>query len=196
MWAIDMSGGCETRPIPDVHSRKLAFILCTKPCRKRRKFLRRSCSSRAIQRCLTDGLLRAGRLGPTARPSALRRNPLAMRMQTKYAPAQRATKYLKRVAALTGAQQVRGDSYWLRTGRRDFLVDHKFVRLISHHGKSTCFSIAADPDMPSAEVVASALLHLNNNPRLFKKWRKQPGSTFKANGKVFRGTYQLSRDET
>src|SRR5229473_450251 len=70
---------------------------------------------------------------------------------------------------------------------RNFLVDYEFVRVISPHGKSTCFSVAADPDMPSAEVVASALLQLKNNPRLFKKWRKQPGSTFKANGKMFRG---------
>jgi len=119
-----------------------------------------------------------------------------MRKQTKCTPAQRASKYLKRVAALTGAKQIRGDSYWLRAGRRDFLVDYKFVRVISHHGKSTCFSIAADPEMPSAEVVASALLHLKNDPRLFKKWRKLPGSTFKANGKVFRDAYQLTSDET
>jgi hypothetical protein len=119
-----------------------------------------------------------------------------MRMQTKYTPAQRAAKYLKRVAALTGAEQIRDDSYWLRAGRKNFLVDHKFIRLISHHGKSTCFSVAADPGMPSAEVVASALLHLKNNPRLFKKWRKQRGSTFKANGKEFRDAYQLTRDET
>jgi hypothetical protein len=117
-------------------------------------------------------------------------------MQTKCTPAQRAAEYLKRVAALTGAEQVRDDSYWLRVGRRNFLVDHEFVRLISHHGKSTCFSIAADPDIPSAEVVASALLHLKNNPKLFKQWRKQPGSTFKANGKVFRYAYQLRRDES
>ena len=48
--------------------------------------------------------------------------------------------------------------------------------------------------MPSAEVVASALLQLKNNPGLFKKWRKQPGCTFKANGKVFRDAYQLTRD--
>lgn len=119
-----------------------------------------------------------------------------MRNQTKCTPAQRASKYLKRVAALTGAKQIRGDSYWLRAGRTDFLVDYKFVRVISHQGKTTCFSIAADPDMPSAEVVASALLHLKNDPRLFKKWRKQPGSTFKANGKVFRDAYQRTRDET
>jgi hypothetical protein len=119
-----------------------------------------------------------------------------MKMQTKCTPAQRAAKHLKHVAALTGAAQVRGDSYWLKVGSRNFLVGYKFVRLISHHGKSTCFSIAADPDMPSAEVVASALLQLKNNPRLFKKWRKQPGSTFKANGKRFRDAYQLTRDET
>ncbi len=117
-----------------------------------------------------------------------------MRTQTKCTPAQRAAAYLKRVAALTGAEQVRGDGYLLRAGRRDFLVDYKFVRLVSRHGKSTCFSVAADPDMPSAEVVASALLQLKNNPRLFKKWRKQPGCTFKANGKVFRDAYELTRD--
>ena len=40
--------------------------------------------------------------------------------------------------------------------------------------------------MPGAEVLASALLHLKNNPKLFKKWRKRPGRTFKANGKIFR----------
>jgi hypothetical protein len=136
-----------------------------------------------------------GRLRPMARRSAPRSNPLAMRMQTKYTPAQRAAEYLKRVAALTGAKQIGVDSYWLRVGHRDFLVDYKFVSLIAHHGKSTCFS-AADPDMPSAEVVASALLQLKNNPRLFKKWRKQRGFMFKANGKVFRDAYQLTRDET
>ena len=126
----------------------------------------------------------------------MRSDLLAMRERTKCTPTQRAAEYLKRVAALTGAEQVRGDSYWLRAGRRNFLVDYRFVRVISPHGKSTCFSVAADPDMPTAEVVASALLQLKNNPRLFKKWRKQPGSTFKANGKMFRGAYQVTRDET
>ena len=114
-----------------------------------------------------------------------------MRMQAKHTPAQLAAKYLKRVAALTGAEHVRDDSYWLRAGRRNFLVDYKFVRLISRHGKSTCFSVATDPDMPSTEVVACALLQLKNNPKLFKKWRKQPGHAFKADGKRFRDAYQL-----
>ena len=109
-----------------------------------------------------------------------------MKMQNKCTTAQRAGEYLRRIAALTGAEQIGGDSYRVRAGRRNFLVDYKFVRLISHHSKRTCFSVVRGPDMPSAEVVASALLHLKNNPKLFKKWRKQPGYTFKANGKMFR----------
>ena len=126
----------------------------------------------------------------------MRSDRLAMRKLPNCTPAQRATKYLKRVAALTGAEQVRGDRYWLRAGRRHFLVDSKFVRLISPRGESTCFSVAADPDMPGAEAVASALLQLKNNPRLFEKWRELQGYTFKANGKMFRHAYQLTRDET
>jgi hypothetical protein len=77
-----------------------------------------------------------------------------------------------------------------------FLVDSKFVRVISPRSESTCFSVAADPDMPSAEVVASALLQLKNNARLFEKWRELQGYTFKANGRMFRGTYWSVRDET
>jgi hypothetical protein len=119
-----------------------------------------------------------------------------MRMQTKCTPAQRAAEYLKRIAALTGAEQVRGDSYWLRAGRRHFLVDSKFVRLISPRAKSTCFSAGGDPDMPGAEAVASALLQLKNNPRLFEKWRELQGYTFKANGKMFRAEFRLVRYET
>ncbi len=50
--------------------------------------------------------------------------------------------------------------------------------------------------MPSAEAVASALLQLKNNARLFEKWRELRGYPFKANGKMFRDPYQLTRDET
>ncbi len=117
-------------------------------------------------------------------------------MQTKYTPAQRATKYLKRIAALTGAKEVCGESYRLKAGRMHFLVDSKFVRVISPRSESTCFSVAADPDMPSAEVVASALLQLKHNPRLFEKWRQLPGYMIKANSDVFEHVYQLARDET
>jgi len=116
-----------------------------------------------------------------------------MRMRTKYTRAESAAKYLERIVALTGAAQVCGGRYRLGVGRRHFLVDSKFVRLISSQGKSTCFSVATDSNMPSAEVVASALLQLKNNPKLFRKWRKQPGCTFKANGEKFRDAYQILR---
>ena len=125
----------------------------------------------------------------------MRGNQLATKMQTTGTPAQRAAGYLKRVAALTGAERVDGDVYWLKAGRRTFLVGYKSVRAVSPHGKSTCFSVAADPDMPSAEVVACALLHLKNNPKLFKKWRKQPGRSFKANGTKFKCADWLAGDE-
>jgi hypothetical protein len=119
-----------------------------------------------------------------------------MKTQSKCTAAQRAAKYLKRVAALTGAKQIDGDNYWLRAGRRNFLVDYKFVRAISRLGEATCFSVAADQDMPSAEVIASALLQLKNNPRLFAKWKELRGYPFKANGKMFRGADWLTGDET
>jgi hypothetical protein len=73
-------------------------------------------------------------------------------------------------------------SYCIRVGGRTFLVSDKVVRLISPHSKSTCFSVAKGPDMPSAEVLASALLHLKNNPKLFKKWRKKAGCTLRRMG--------------
>ena len=126
----------------------------------------------------------------------MRSDRLPMRKRTKCTPAQRATKYLKRIAALTGAKQVCGESYRLTAGRMHFLVDSKFVRLISPRGESTCFYVAADPDMPGAEAVASALLQLKNDARLFEKWRELQGYTFKANGRMFTGTYWSVRDET
>src|SRR5258708_7355900 len=58
-----------------------------------------------------------------------------MRKRTKCTPTQRAAEYLKRVAALTGAEQVRGDSYWLRAGRRNFLETRPETR-VSVQGSS------------------------------------------------------------
>jgi hypothetical protein len=126
----------------------------------------------------------------------VRSDQLEMGEQTKCKPAQRATKYLNHIASLTGAKRLCGENYRLTAGRMHFLVDSKFVRLISPRSESTYFSVAADLDMPSAEVVASALLQLKNNARLFEKWREWPARTFKANGKMFRDKYQLIRDET
>src|SRR5207245_9440310 len=82
-----------------------------------------------------------------------------MKMQA-CTPARRAAEYLKRVARLTGAEHVHNETYLLRAGHRSFLVDDKFIRVISRRGEATCFSVTADPDMPRAEVVASALLQL------------------------------------
>jgi hypothetical protein len=118
-----------------------------------------------------------------------------MRMQPKCTPAERAAEYLERIAVLTGAEQDVDGTYHLSAGGRHFLVDYDFVRLISHRGESTCFSVVADPNTPHAEVVASALLHLKNNPRLFEKWLERPGDTFKANGKLFGNTYRPIIDE-
>src|SRR5258708_24919256 len=119
-----------------------------------------------------------------------------MRMQTKFTRAQRAAEYLKRVAALTGARESDDGPYHLTAGSTHFLVDSKFVRVLYPRSESTCFSGAAELDMPGAEVVASALLHLKNNARLFEKWRDWPAHSFKANGEIVRDTYPLTRDET
>ena len=108
-----------------------------------------------------------------------------MRAQTKDAPLDRAEEYLRRIAQLTGARHT-PEGYRLRAGGRDFLVDSKFVRVLSHRRKYTCFSVGTDPDMPSAEIAASALLQLKSDPKLFRKWRNRPGYLFKANGKAFR----------
>jgi hypothetical protein len=117
-----------------------------------------------------------------------------MRVKTKFTSAERAEEYLERIVALTGAKKDDDSDYRLTTGRMRFIVGYKFVRVMSHRGESTCFSVAADPDMPHAEVVASALLQLKNNPRLFEKWRRRHGDKFKANGQLFGDTYQLTRD--
>jgi len=50
--------------------------------------------------------------------------------------------------------------------------------------------------MPSAGVVASAVLQLKNNARLFEKCREWPAHTFKADGRMFRDEYQRISDET
>ncbi len=113
-----------------------------------------------------------------------------MRSPSKRALPRRAANYLKRIAVLTGAKRVYGDSYFVTAKGRRFLVDDKFVRAVSSHlSKSTCFSVATVPDMPREEVVASALLQLKSNPKLFKKWRKRHGCIFKADGTIFDGPY-------
>jgi hypothetical protein len=123
-------------------------------------------------------------------------DPLVVSRRTKCTPAERAAEYLERIAGLTGARQDDDGTYHLTTGVTHFLVDYEFVRVTSHRDESTCFSVVAYSDIPRAEVIASALLQLKNNPRLFEKWRHRHGDTFKANGQMFGDTYRLTRDET
>ena len=59
-----------------------------------------------------------------------------MSMRIESTPAQRAAKYLKRIVALTEAKQDSPGKYHLKAGRRHFLVDSEFVRVISHRSKS------------------------------------------------------------
>jgi hypothetical protein len=124
----------------------------------------------------------------------VRDDPLVMSRRTKCTPAQRAAEYLERIAWLTGANLDDDGTYHLTVGRMHFRVDYKFV--ISHCGKSTCFSVVDYPDIPRAELIASALLQLKSNPRLFEKWRERQGDAFKANGQIFGDTYRLTREET
>jgi len=93
---------------------------------------------------------------------------LAMECKRNARPAR--SKVLERIAALTGAEQVCGDSYWLRAGRRNFLVGYQFDacylkpwqidvlfclrRTRTYRARSDCICITAT----------------ENNPRLFKKW--------------------------
>jgi hypothetical protein len=132
----------------------------------------------------------------TVRCSPVRDDSLVMRKRTQCAPAERATQYLERIARLTGATQDADGIYHLNVGRRRFLVDYKFVRVVAlRGGEATCFSVVTYPDIPSAEVIASALLQLKNNPRLFDKWRNEQGDAFKANGQMFGNTFWATLDE-
>jgi hypothetical protein len=87
--------------------------------------------------------------------------------------------------ALTTSQPDVGTSWWTL-----------IPCVTSHCGKSTCFSVVAYPDIPRAELIASALLQLKNNPQLFEKWRERQGDAFKANGLIFGETCRLTIDET
>jgi hypothetical protein len=120
----------------------------------------------------------------------MRDDPRVTNSRTKCTPAERAAEYLERITGLVGAEQGDDGGYHITVGRTHFLVDYNYVRVVSRRGESACFSVVAYPDIPRAEMVASALLQLKNNPRLFEKWRERQGDAFKADGEIF-GTYRL-----
>ena len=105
--------------------------------------------------------------------------------------ADRAKRYLQRIAALTGARQA-DDAYVLDVGKMRFHVSHRYVKRLRDTTdpecayEETCF-YPVHKGMPKAEEIATALLQLTNNPGLFDGWAAQSGA-FKADGQAFRPT--------
>lgn len=101
---------------------------------------------------------------------------------------ERAELFLCRVAAVTGAKR-RGSSYTLDVGQVQFHVWDRYVSRMPTGKDSpvprgqTCF-YPSNQEMPAAEKIATALLHLKNNPGLFDSWALQRGS-FKSDGTFF-----------
>ena len=102
---------------------------------------------------------------------------------------QRAEAFLRRILALTGAKKVDG-AYVLDVGKVQFQLRDRFIRRLQNPNdpkspyEETCFYLVHN-GMPKVEEIATALLHLSNNPGLFDKWALQNGVAFKADGKVF-----------
>ena len=102
---------------------------------------------------------------------------------------QRAEAFLRRILVLTGAKKVDA-TYVLDVGTVQFQVRDRFIRRLQNPNdpkspyEETCFYLVHN-GMPKVEEIATALLHLSNNPALFDKWALQNGVAFKADGKVF-----------
>lgn len=102
---------------------------------------------------------------------------------------QRAEAFLGRILALTGATKADG-AYVLNVGKVQFQLKDRFIRRLQNPKdpkspyEETCFYLVHN-GMPKVEEIATALLHLSNNPGLFDKWALQNGVAFKADGKVF-----------
>lgn len=102
---------------------------------------------------------------------------------------QRAEAFLRRIMTLTGATLVDG-AYVLNVGKVQFQLRDRFIRRVQNPKdpkspyEETCFYLVHN-GMPRVEEIATALLHLSNNPGLFDKWALQNGVAFKADGKVF-----------
>jgi hypothetical protein len=117
--------------------------------------------------------------------SPLGRGPVSPRVTKE----QRAEAFLRRILALTGATKVDG-AYVLKVGKVQFQLRDRFIRRLQNPQdpkspyEETCFYLVHN-GMPKVEEIATALLHLSNNPGLFDKWALQNGVAFKADGKVF-----------
>ena len=104
-------------------------------------------------------------------------------------PKDRAKRYLRRIAALTGATQM-DDAYVLDIDKVQFRVRRRYVKRLRDRTnpectfEETCF-YPVHKDMPKAEEIATALLQLKNNPALFDQWAAQSGA-YRADGQPFR----------
>ena len=102
---------------------------------------------------------------------------------------QRAEAFLRRVLALTGATKM-DNVYVLNAGKVQFQIRDRFIRRLQNREdpkspyEETCFYLVHN-GMPKVEEIATALLHLSNNPGLFDKWALQNGVAFKADGTMF-----------
>ena len=100
----------------------------------------------------------------------------------------RAKRYLRRIAALTGATQT-GNTYVMDVGKMRFRVRDRYVSRLRDVTdpecalEETCF-YSVHKGMPKAEEIATALLQLMNNPTLFDRWAAQSGAC-KADGQAF-----------
>jgi len=100
-----------------------------------------------------------------------------------------AQSYLLRIVTLTDATDM-DDGYLLNVGTNTFHVRDRYVRRIrgGEDLKSgyveTCFFVP-NQGMPSAELIATALLMLQSDPTLFDKWATKNGESFKADGQIF-----------
>jgi hypothetical protein len=103
-------------------------------------------------------------------------------------PKDRAKTYLFRIVALTGATRM-GNRYVLDVGTTRFHVRDRYVGRTrdvtdpDYAYEETCF-YSAHKEIPKSEHIATALLHLKNNPALFDQWAAQRGA-FKADGQAF-----------
>jgi hypothetical protein len=100
-----------------------------------------------------------------------------------------AQSYLLRIVTLTNATEV-DDGYLLNVGTDTFHVRDRYVRRIrgvtdaKSRDQWTCFFVP-NQGMPGAELIATALLMLKNDPTLFDKWAVKDGESFKADGQIF-----------
>jgi hypothetical protein len=129
-------------------------------------------------------------LGEIVVPQRLQRNRPAWGFLNYVENEHRAQSYLLRVVALTNAIEVGDGCYRLYAGTSTFHVRDRYVTRL-REGKDaksryerTCFFVP-NQGMPIAELIATALLMLKNDPTLFDKWAVKNGESFKADGQIF-----------